>query len=111
MDGSGRHRRLRAYYVIFSWSDYAGDCVILDIRRRSGYPWRPDSRFLASAILSRKHYKQGSQCTADLVAVSISASRRPLPLGKFFNEAHLQVQTDLPWAQIIDGVGCHRPSC
>ena len=45
--------------------------------------------------------------TADLVAVSIPLAQAIGRWGNFFNEEAHGMQTDLPWAQIIDGVGYH----
>ena len=62
----------RAYYVIFSWSDYAGDWKkILDIR--SGGLAIHGGLILCFLVgyFVCKHYKQGFVRTADLVAVSI----------------------------------------
>ena len=98
----------RAYYVIFSWSDYAGDWKkILDIR--SGGLAIHGGLILCFLVgyFVCKHYKQGFVRTADLVAVSIPLAQAIGRWGNFFNEEAHGMQTDLPWAQIIDGVGYH----
>jgi len=98
----------RAYYVIFSWSDYAGDWKkILDIR--SGGLAVHGGLILCFLVgyFVCKHYKQGFVRTADLVAVSIPLAQAIGRWGNFFNEEAHGMQTDLPWAQIIDGVGYH----
>ena len=98
----------RAYYVIFSWSDYAGDWKkILDIR--SGGLAIHGGLILCFLVgyFVCKHYKQGFVRTADLVAVSIPLAQAIGRWGNFFNEEAHGMQTDLPWAQIIDGIGYH----
>ena len=45
--------------------------------------------------------------TADLVAVSIPLAQAIGRWGNFFNEEAHGGPTDLPWAQIIDGIGYH----
>ena len=98
----------RAYYVIFSWEDFSGDwSKIFDVR--SGglaihgglILW-----FLVGYFVCR-HCKQSFIATADLAAVVIPLAQAIGRWGNFFNEEAHGGPTDLPWAQIINGVGYH----
>ncbi len=98
----------RAYYVIFQWDEYAWDWgKILDVRG-GGLAVHGGLLlcFLVGYFVCR-HYKQGFVKTCDLVAVSIPLAQAIGRWGNFFNEEAHGGVTDLPWAQIIDGVGYH----
>ncbi len=98
----------RAYYVLFSWSDYAGDWKKIFDVRGGGLAVHGGLIlcFLVGYFVCR-HFKQSFICTADLVAVSIPLAQAIGRWGNFFNEEAHGGPTNLPWAQIIDGVGYH----
>ena len=98
----------RAYYVIFSWDNYAGNWAkILDIR--SGGLAIHGGLILCFIVgyFVCKHYKQSFIGTCDLAAAVIPLAQAIGRWGNFFNEEAHGGPTDLPWAQIIDGVGYH----
>lgn len=98
----------RSYYVIFSWEQYAGDwSKILDIRS-GGLAIHGGLIlcFLVAYFVCR-HKKVSFFNAADLVAPTIPLAQSIGRWGNFFNEEAHGIPTDLPWAQIIDGVGYH----
>ena len=98
----------RAYYVIFSWDKYAGDISkILDVRS-GGLAIHGGLIlcFIVGYFLCR-HYKENFLSVADLAAAVIPMAQAIGRWGNFFNEEAHGGPTDLPWAQIIDGVGYH----
>lgn len=98
----------RAYYVIFSWENYAGDwSKIFDVR---GGGLAVHGGLILCFIVGYfvcRHEKQSFVKAADLVAVTIPLAQAIGRWGNFFNEEAHGGPTDLPWAQIIDGVGYH----
>ena len=98
----------RAYYVIFSWDMYADDWTkIFDIRE-GGLAIHGGliDCFIVAYFVCR-HYKVSFLNAADLVAPTIALAQSIGRWGNFFNEEAHGDPTDLPWAQIIDGVGYH----
>ena len=99
----------RAYYVIFEWKNrFADDWTkIFDIR--SGGLAIHGGLILCFTVgyFVCRYYKQSFIRTADLVAAVIPLAQAIGRWGNFFNEEAHGVATDLPWAQIIDGVGYH----
>lgn len=98
----------RAYYVIFSWDMYKNDPMqILNIR--SGGLAIHGGLLLCflTAYFVCRFQKQGYIQTMDLCASVIPLGQAIGRWGNFFNEEAHGIQTDLPWAQIIDGVGYH----
>ena len=98
----------RAYYVIFSWEDFSGDwSKIFDVRS-GGLAIHGGLIlcFLVGYFVCR-HCKQSFMATADLAAVVIPLAQAIGRWGNFFNEEAHGGPTDLPWAQIINGVGYH----
>lgn len=98
----------RLYYVIFSWDIYKDDLLrILDIRN-GGLAIHGGLilSFIVGYFLCRK-YKENFFNVADLVAPVIPLAQSIGRWGNFFNEEAHGGPTDLPWAQIIDGVGYH----
>ncbi len=98
----------RAYYVIFSWDNYKDDLSkIFDIRSGG---LAIHGGFILCFIVGYfvcKHYKQNFLCTSDMAAVVIPLAQAIGRWGNFFNEEAHGGPTDLPWAQIINGVGYH----
>ena len=98
----------RAYYVIFNWQRYAGDIgKILDVRSGGLAIHGGLILCFAVAYLLCRHKKVSFLNTADLVAPVIPLGQSIGRWGNFFNEEAHGVPTNLPWAQIIDGVGYH----
>ena len=98
----------RAYYVIFNWERYAGDIEkILNIRA-GGLAVHGGLIlcFIVGYVLC-KYYKENFLDVTDLVAPVIALAQSIGRWGNFFNEEAHGYATDLPWAQIIDGVGYH----
>ena len=98
----------RAYYVIFSWRDYVDDIPSIFSVRDGGLAIHGGLIlcFIVAYFLCKKK-KQSFLKGADLVAVSIPLAQAIGRWGNFFNEEAHGGPTDLPWAQIIDGVGYH----
>ncbi|MCI6012318.1 MAG: prolipoprotein diacylglyceryl transferase [Firmicutes bacterium] len=98
----------RAYYVIFSWEDYAGDWAKILDTRNGGLAIHGGliACFLVAYFVCR-HHKVNFLNAADLVAPTIALAQSIGRWGNFFNEEAHGGPTDLPWAQIIDGVGYH----
>lgn len=98
----------RLYYVIFSWDDFKGDLMkIFDIR--SGGLAVHGGLILCFIVgyFVCRHYKVRFLEAADLAAPVIPLAQAIGRWGNFFNEEAHGGPTDLPWAQIIDGVGYH----
>ena len=98
----------RAYYVIFNWERYAGDIEkILNIRA-GGLAIHGGLIlcFIVGYFLC-KYYKENFLDVTDLVAPVIALAQSIGRWGNFFNEEAHGYATDLPWAQIIDGIGYH----
>jgi phosphatidylglycerol:prolipoprotein diacylglycerol transferase len=98
----------RLYYVVFNWSYYTGDFMKI-INIRSGGLAIHGGLILCFTVgyFVCRYYKQSFIRTADLVAAVIPLAQAIGRWGNFFNEEAHGVATDLPWAQIIDGVGYH----
>lgn len=98
----------RAYYVIFSWDSYSGDLMkILDVR--SGGLAVHGGLLLCFAVgfFVCRHKGQSFIKSADLVAVTIPLAQAIGRWGNFFNEEAHGGPTELPWAQVIDGIAYH----
>ena len=98
----------RAYYVIFSWEQYAGDWAkILDVRSGGLAIHGGLILCFTVAYFLCRHKKVSFLNVADLMAPIIPLGQSIGRWGNFFNEEAHGGPTDLPWAQIIDGVGYH----
>lgn len=98
----------RAYYVIFTWENYADDISSIFKIRDGGLAIHGAlilCFFVAYFLCKRKG--QSFIKGADLVAVAIPLAQAIGRWGNFFNEEAHGGPTDLPWAQIINGVGYH----
>lgn len=98
----------RAYYVIFNWERYAGDIEKILNVRAGGLAIHGGLIlcFIVGYFLC-KYYKEHFFDVADLVAPVIALAQSIGRWGNYFNEEAHGYATDLPWAQIIDGVGYH----
>ena len=98
----------RLYYVIFTWDMYKDDLMkIFDIRS-GGLAIHGGLilSFIVAYFLCRKHgvsFLNGTDLVAPVIPLAQAIGR----WGNFFNEEAHGGPTDLPWAQIIDGVGYH----
>ena len=98
----------RAYYVLFNWERYVGDFSAIINVRAGGLAVHGGLIlcFIVGYMLC-KYYKEKFLDVADLVAPVIALAQSIGRWGNFFNEEAHGYATDLPWAQIIDGVGYH----
>lgn len=98
----------RAYYVLFNWERYAGDFSAIINVRAGGLAVHGGLIlcFIVGYMLC-KYYKEKFLDVADLVAPVIALAQSIGRWGNFFNEEAHGYATNLPWAQIIDGVGYH----
>ena len=98
----------RLYYVIFSWDIFKDDLMkIFDIR---GGGLAIHGGLILSLIVAYilcRRRKVNFLNGTDLVAPGIALAQAIGRWGNFFNEEAHGGPTDLPWAQIIDGVGYH----
>lgn len=98
----------RLYYVIFSWDDFSGNLSkIFDIRSGGLAVHGGLIMCFIVGYFVCKHYKVKFLDAADLIAPVIPLAQAIGRWGNFFNEEAHGGPTDLPWAQIIDGVGYH----
>ena len=98
----------RAYYVLFNWERYAGDFSAIINVRAGGLAVHGGLIlcFIVGYMLC-KYYKEKFLDVADLVAPVIALAQSIGRWGNFFNEEAHGYATDLPWAQIINGIGYH----
>lgn len=98
----------RAYYVIFKWEDYSSDLMSIFRTREGGLAIHGALIlcFIVAYFLC-KAKGQSFVKGADLAAVVIPLGQAIGRWGNFFNEEAHGIETDLPWAQIINGVGYH----
>ena len=98
----------RLYFVIFSWDRYKDDLLSIFDIRSGGLAIHGGLilSFIVGYLLCRK-YKVSFLNMADLAAPVIPLAQAIGRWGNFFNEEAHGGPTDLPWAQIIDGVGYH----
>ena len=98
----------RAYYVIFNWSMYAGNLKEIINTRNGGLAVHGGIilGIVAVWIVCRID-KEDFFDMLDLCAPVLALGQAIGRWGNFFNEEAHGIETDLPWAQIIDGVGYH----
>lgn len=98
----------RAYYVIFSWENYAGNwSKILDIRSGGLAIHGGIIAGILVGMLICKYRKISFLEMADLVLPAVALAQAIGRWGNFFNaEAH-GGPTDLPWAILVDGQYVH----
>lgn len=98
----------RAYYVIFSWENYAGDIgKILNIR---GGGLAIHGGIIAGAICAYfvcRYHKISFWNLADLVFPTVALAQSIGRWGNFFNSEAHGGPTDLPWAIYVDGQYVH----
>ena len=98
----------RLYYVIFSWDKYAGNLSEIFNIRNGGLAVHGGLIlcFIIGYFLCRKNNVSFLNA-ADLIAPVIALAQAIGRWGNFFNEEAHGGPTNLPWAQIVDGVGYH----
>ena len=98
----------RAYYVIFNWDVYAGDLLSILNTRNGGLAIHGGIilGIFAAYIVCRRD-KEDFFSMLDLCAPVLALGQAIGRWGNFFNEEAHGIETDLPWAQIIDGKGYH----
>lgn len=98
----------RAYYVIFSWENYAGDFwKILNIRNGGLAIHGGIIAGLIVGILVCKYHKIDILELADLVFPTVALAQAIGRWGNFFNSEAHGGPTDLPWAVWADGQYVH----
>ena len=98
----------RAYYVIFSWENYAGDIgKILDIRSGGLAIHGGIIAGLIVGICLCKYRKIRFLDLADLVFPTVALAQSIGRWGNFFNSEAHGGSTDLPWAIYADGQYVH----
>ncbi len=98
----------RAYFVIFKWADFKDNPIEIFNIRGGGLAIHGGLIlcFLVAYFIC-KIRKVNFIKGADLCAVVIPLGQAIGRWGNFFNEEAHGGPTDLPWAQIINGVGYH----
>lgn len=98
----------RAYYVIFSWENYAGDIgKILDIRSGGLAIHGGIIAGIITGWLVCNHYKINKLEFADLIFPAVALAQSIGRWGNFFNSEAHGGPTDLPWAIWADGQYVH----
>ena len=98
----------RIYYVVFSWDYYAGDIMRMINIREGGLAIHGGLLFatLAVYVMCRKK-NIGFLNLLDLYFPTVALAQAIGRWGNFFNNEAHGVETDLPWAVIIDGRSYH----
>ena len=98
----------RLYYVIFNWSYYKDDLALILNTRNGGLAIHGGLILgVLTVWLVAKHDKESFPDILDVMAPVIALGQAIGRWGNFFNEEAHGIETDLPWAQIINGVGYH----
>lgn len=98
----------RLYYVIFNWSQYAGDFFKIINIREGGLAIHGALIFgFGSAALLCLLWKVRPLNILDLVVPTVALAQSIGRWGNFFNEEAHGGPTDLPWAIVIDGQSVH----
>ena len=98
----------RLYYVIFSWDQYKDDLLSILNTRGGGLAIYGG---VIGAILTMVYFNRKKKIPfgllGDTASCGIVLGQIIGRWGNFFNEEAHGGPTDLPWAQIIDGIGYH----
>ncbi len=98
----------RAYYVIFEWSNYAGDIKkILDIRSGGLAIHGGLIVGIIVCIAVCKYHKIEVLNMLDLIFPQVALGQAIGRWGNFFNSEAHGGPTDLPWGIIVDGEKVH----
>ncbi len=98
----------RAYYVIFNWEMYSSDLKQIFNIRNGGLAIHGGILLgILAVYLACRKDKENFKDMLDLCAPVLALGQAIGRWGNFFNEEAHGTATNLPWAQIIDGVGYH----
>ena len=98
----------RAYYVIFNWEMYAGNWSAILNTRNGGLAVHGGILLgVLTVYLVSKAKNEDFLSMLDLCGPVLALGQAIGRWGNFFNEEAHGTETDLPWAQIIDGKGYH----
>ncbi len=98
----------RAYYVIFSWDNYAGDWAkILDIRSGGLAIHGGLIAGIITACFVCRYHKMHILDLADLAFPTVALAQAIGRWGNFFNSEAHGGPTNLPWAIEVDGQMVH----
>ncbi len=99
----------RAYYVLFNWEAYSSGSLMAVFNTRSGGLAIHGGVIMGviTAYIVCRIKKEHPLDLMDLAAAHLALAQSIGRWGNFFNEEAHGTATDLPWAQIIDGVGYH----
>lgn len=98
----------RAYYVMFSWDNYAGDWhKIMDIRSGGLAIHGGIIAGIIVGLFVAKYHKINFLELADLVLPAVALAQSIGRWGNFFNSEAHGGPTDLPWAIYADGQYVH----
>ena len=98
----------RLYYVIFNWSYYQNNLSEIINTRHGGLAIHGGLILgIITVYLVCRHDKESFPDVLDVLAPAIALGQAIGRWGNFFNEEAHGIETDLPWAQIIDGTGYH----
>lgn len=98
----------RAYYCAFTWESYAANPIsVLDIRSGGLAIYGGVIGAAVGVTVFCRRRKISLPALLDLCALGFLIGQSIGRWGNFFNEEAHGGPTDLPWAQIIDGVGYH----
>lgn len=98
----------RIYYIIFRWSEYAGN--LKDILNTRGGGLAIHGGIIAGlivALLVCRHYRMDFGDMADLTFPQVALAQAIGRWGNFFNSEAHGGPTDLPWGIMVDGVKVH----
>lgn len=98
----------RAYYVLFNWGYYAGDIMKIINIRGGGLAIHGGLLVgLGVAALLCYFWKVRPLNLMDLIVPSVALGQAIGRWGNYFNSEAHGGPTDLPWAVMINGQGCH----
>ena len=98
----------RAYYVLFSWSEYAGDPIsVLDIRSGGLAIHGGLIAGVITAMIFTRIKKVSMVDMCDLIFPQVALGQAIGRWGNFFNSEAHGGPTDLPWAIEVDGEMVH----
>lgn len=98
----------RAYFVIFTWENYAGNwSKIFDTRSGGMAIHGGIIAGIIVGILVCKHYKISFIELADLVLPTVALAQAIGRWGNFFNSEAHGGPTDLPWGILVNGTYVH----
>lgn len=98
----------RLYYVIFNWSYYQNNLAEIINTRNGGLAIHGGIILgIVAVYFVARHDKESFPDILDVLAPVLALGQAIGRWGNFFNEEAHGTETDLPWAQIIDGKGYH----